>query len=170
MLHYATLGNNVEAVILLAKEVDIDTPCYLSTTALTTAAGFENVNVLKVLYALGADVTCRDYGGCDVLDNALIGCYGRSYHNHFAQVNCIQLLISNGMRLEKVKKSLKPRITQEMWRFQEGAVQCRDVIVILLGLKKKKTILHKLDRFLVQQELAVAIWTTRQEQEWQKVK
>ena len=55
------------------------------------------------------------------------------------------------------------RVPNVLREFDKGVQMCRDVIVILLGLKRFRRLatLVKLDRFLIKQVLAVAIWTTR---------
>ena len=72
----------------------------------------------------------------------------------------IEFLISNGWRIDD-KQDDKLVYHKSLFNFQQGVVKCRDATVVLLGLKKRRVILPKLDRFLVQQELAVAIWATR---------
>lgn len=75
---------------------------------------------------------------------------------------CITTLIANGSRLKSLLQ-LQPRvIIPQIEVFEERVIQCRDVIVILLGLRKRRHIfLYKLDKFLIAQELAPEIWATR---------
>lgn len=85
----------------------------------------------------------------------------------------LYILLANGIRLSRLQNSTSYIFckTSEMQNFERGVLGCVQVIVILLGLKKRcyggaSRILPKLDRFLIQQELAVAIWTTRSNESW----
>ena len=81
-----------------------------------------------------------------------------------------KVLIANGYRLKSVSTQFRKHITLGMWAFEQGVLRCRDVIVTLLGLKRRRrgqVFLPKLDRFLLQEVLAVEIWTTRSTEEWQ---
>ena len=50
------------------------------------------------------------------------------------------------------------------WEWDVSA--CQRVIVVLLGLKRRR---QKIDMFLIQQELAGAIWSTCLQSEWRKL-
>ena len=79
-----------------------------------------------------------------------------------------KVLISNGCRISrKIHINAEVDMLMDLWLFEKGVVTCRDVIVMLLGLKSKKKILPHLDRFLIKQVLAVEIWATRGEKAWQ---
>ena len=84
-------------------------------------------------------------------------------------VSVAKVFISNGSRLKETS-ILGTMASEEEWDelvgFQDCIIGCRDVIVTLLGLKKSRNLLPRLDRFLVQQVLAVEIWSTR-EKAWQ---
>ena len=108
-----------------------------------------------------------------------------SLENHMVRNTCLRsaiegrngtesakILISNGYRLNG---EVPP--THVLATFQQGVIRCRDVIVTLLGLKKRRfamghvsLILPKLDRFLIGRVLAIEIWTTRYcaEDSWRK--
>lgn len=81
---------------------------------------------------------------------------------------CSKICIANGYRLKHVLPHYEVHRRTDLIIFEHGVIKCRDVIVVLLGLKKRRQVLGKLDRFLVQQELAVAIWSTRSKEMWQK--
>ena len=80
------------------------------------------------------------------------------------------IAIANGSRL-KCSSSCDNFSFVSM--FQQGVLRCRDVIVTLLGLKKRRclAVLQKLDRFLISQVLAVEIWSTRScaNEKWQQM-
>ena len=81
---------------------------------------------------------------------------------------CLRIIMSYGIRLDKASIRSVPR---KFIKFENGLVVCRDVIVILLGLKKRQyEFLKRLDRFLIKQVLAVEIWATRTSDEWQEIK
>lgn len=75
------------------------------------------------------------------------------------------VFISNGFCLRNLVD--QGFATEKMIECEARVKSCRDVIIVLLGLKKRRhsmgysAILPKLDRFLIKQELAVAIWSTR---------
>ena len=51
---------------------------------------------------------------------------------------------------------------------EQGRMRCRAVILALLGLKRRRgDVLRQLDRWVVREELAVAVWTTRADVAWQ---
>ena len=80
---------------------------------------------------------------------------------------CTKVFLRNGIRLS-AKHKLNERIEQEVIDYERGILSCRSIIVVLLGLKKRHIpALVRLDRFLIKQELAVAIWTTRDNEIWQ---
>ena len=79
---------------------------------------------------------------------------------HGENFDCAKVLIANGSRTNFLYYNAKASY-QPLLDFEKGVVSCRNVIVTLLGLKKFRNILPKLDRFLVKQVLAVEIWTTR---------
>lgn len=65
-------------------------------------------------------------------------------------------------------RDIARRMSFELLAFEQGVTRCCNVIVTLLGLKKfrRNDKLAKLDRFLIQQLLAVEIWTTRTNVIW----
>ena len=69
----------------------------------------------------------------------------------------IRVLFANGAKLDMDYYNM----SRNDYLFKQGVTRCRDAIVVLLGLKKRRRILGKLDRFLVSQVLAVEIWATR---------
>lgn len=80
-----------------------------------------------------------------------------------------KVLIANGMRLDSsdcVFKCEDPNLI----KFQQGVLCCRDVIVVLIGLKKNRRLsaFTKIDRFLIKNVLAVEIWATRTAPAWRK--
>ena len=116
------------------------------------AAYFYRKRKLELLCACGANLSLVDEYGTTPMVIAF----------RWEQFDCVKILIANGARISKTNPPCQNLSKlSEMILFQQGVLQCRDVIVTLLGLKKRRAILFKLDRFLVQQELAVAIWTTR---------
>lgn len=156
LLHYATLFSDIGAVVLLLQIMGLDYIDALdsgSRSATWIAAGRGKADVLQLLIAGGANYFTKR-GTWSPLETAI---------RHGNHLSCIRLLSSNGVRLNNQTKHLcKSLIT-----FDRGVVRCRDVIVTLLGLKKRRHMLVKLDRFLIKQELAVAIWTTRTQTKWQ---
>lgn len=154
LLHYATLFSDVCAVVLLLQTMSLD---YIDALddglrSATWIAARGKADVLQLLIACGANYFTKR-GFYSPLGIAML-----DYH-----LDCIRLLSSNGVRLNNQTKHL----SEDLITFDRGVVMCRDVIVTLLGLKKRRHMLVKLDRFLIKQELAVAIWTTRTQTKWQ---
>lgn len=77
-----------------------------------------------------------------------------------------KMFIANGYRLCNVRRNCSSPLVL----FDRGVVQCRDAIITLLGLHKRRRhrVLPKLDRFLVRLVLAVEIWSTRTDELWTK--
>lgn len=77
-----------------------------------------------------------------------------------------KVFIANGYRLCNVRRYCSSPLVL----FDRGILQCRDAIITLLGLHKRRRhrVLPKLDRFLVRLVLAVEIWSTRTDDLWTK--
>lgn len=80
-----------------------------------------------------------------------------------------KVLIANGMRVDS-SEGVYVCEDPKLIKFQRGVITCRDVIVVLLGLKKKHrlSVLPQLDRLLIKEVLAVEIWSTRTDRAWRK--
>lgn len=146
-LHHTLLSHyaNINALILLEKSC----PSYFKTFTLNNYLG--PLSPFEFCLCKGmvkfAEVLCSMGYNCN--GNAF------NYISSYSDMKISRFVISNGWRIND------SRYAQSLVAFQKGVVKCRDLIVILLGLKKQKRILPRLDRFLIQQELAVAIWSTR---------
>ena len=157
---------NVRALIALINQgVDVN-----DTIPLSQASYQRNPKIVEILIASQANVHLRSVLGLSAFDYVF---NIRSPPIGSLLDECAKVFISNGVRLKTIHPSLKYRITQELIEFEQGVLRCRDVIITLLGLKKKRrhrnacNLLPKLDRFLIQQVLAVEIWTTRTNETWQ---
>ena len=118
---------------------------------------------LEVLCALGIDTEKKqDRGWMTPFERALT----------FTNYASAKVLIANGSRTKNISIAIPNFKTQLLLDFEKGIISCRNVIVILLGLKKYRRVamLPKLDRFLVKQILAVEIWSTRScdNEKWRK--
>ena len=142
---------------------------------------------IQVLLALQADPLVKNHHGSNALEEALlmiVGNHATPEQKPFVNQNCIEsakVLIANGFRLQHINQDTYDIATArhskhiDFGKFEQGVINCRDIIVTLLGLKKRRhsadnytIILPKLDRFLIRQVLAVEIWTTRTNEKWQK--
>lgn len=87
--------------------------------------------------------------------------------NRMGDLYYVKVLLANGACLSEIFVPNGFEISRDLVQFKKGVNQCRDIIVTLLGLKKRNHILHlkNLDRFLIKEILAVEIWSTREE--WQ---
>lgn len=111
------------------------------------------VNILTVLCVLGANIS-----------RPINVCLRRM------EASTLTVLLENGVKLSAAKPGWA--IKQEFHDLERGVLSCKNVIVILLGLKKRQIpALVRLDRFLIQQELAAEIWSTRRhsDETWQKI-
>ena len=159
-LHFASYGkNDLAAVELLNYGLDVNakddwnvTPFQLSVDNVETCGTL----LVQIFIAAGADMRFKLRDEEFILEFLLSRSVPKIKEIHF---ECAKLFLCNGFRLSQLsdQRFLIPRLVE----VETKVLNCRDAIVVLLGLKKRRLILPKLDRFLVQQELAVAIWTTR---------
>ena len=148
LLHYACVGKNDTAILLLLQVIDVNHRGYSQTEIcypIQTAIRNNQSRNVEIMLAAGFDRPVNHPLGL------LSYCVGFD--------NCAEILVSNGYRLKHGQ--FNAPFLKDLIQLEKSVIQCRDIIVVLLGLKKRKRILGKLDRFLIQQELAVAIWSTR---------
>lgn len=152
LLHYACRYDDVRALVMLLKSnmIDVNQKPSQNNIAMYIAIRCRNNDTIILLLLASGSMICYQS-----LTEMLC--------KHSTEMNPrMKLLIANGLRTRKLPYGL---ISDEMRYFEQGVLRCRDVIVVLLGLKKRRQVLGKLDRFLVKQELAVAIWSTRHDAE-----
>ena len=152
-VHYASMNDkNTDALVMLFNSgVDIHKVTINGYTAASFAAVWKSSRILEILCSMNASMLNRD----DVFLHPLHisiqdGCHAAVY-----------VLLSNGRRLKTCHNDNCYTINPEYVKFEQGVLRCRDVIVTLLGLKRFRKILPKLDRFLIRQELVTSIWSTR---------
>lgn len=155
LLHCATFLNDFRAVCSLLEVMsteDIDVLDYEGRSAIYIAAKLGEANILEMLIAAGSNY--RQARGYYLARSSPLEISIKMDHH-----TCVQLLYSNGARCHG---------SPYWWisKTYQGIDECRDIIVILLGLKKRRHILCKLDRFLIRQVLAVEIWLTRTDKTW----
>lgn len=77
------------------------------------------------------------------------------------------MLVANGVRLATVSKGHKRLIQPWVESLEKGRLCCRAIVLALLGLKRRRTdVLCKVDRWIVR-ELAIAVYATRSDVQWQ---
>ena len=148
LLHYACGGSNESAILELLHVIDVN---------------HRGINPKKTYYPIQTaihnnqprNVTLMLAAGFDKPIDHPLGLL----HECAGVDKCAEILVSNGYRL-KEGQFMRFNVSN-LIEIEQSVVQCRDVIVVLLGLKKHRQVLGKLDRFLIQQELAVAIWSDR---------
>lgn len=155
VMERACLGKNVEAVKkILLSGVSV-VPYYFKQ-----AIYYDNLEILEMFILFKPNFNqwrFIDNGTAyEVLYYTLFKC-----HLSNGKIECLKLMIANGVRFNSGTFIPPGPIVDICRKFQCGVIACSDIIVVLIGLKKRKQILHKLDKFLIQQELAVAIWATR---------
>lgn len=157
---------NVPALITLIKQganINDSSSHNYNWTPLNEAVDFFNVKIIEILLACQANVHLKGPGNLNAFEQALSKRNFEERHHE-----CVKLFVANGFRLKSVCPHSKRRILHDLWLLEQGVLRCRNVIVTLLGLKKRgQGFLKQLDRFLLQQVLAVEIWTTRADEEWQ---
>lgn len=159
LLHYATRhGDEVALVALLCQGADVNTAaCPSEWTPTHVAAKYGLTRVLQLLLAAGASISTTDFGGIKPLDYAV----------DYQRINCVRVLVSNGARLERVHEDYKLHITPLMRSYEDGVLTCRGLVVVLLGIKRRRgPILSCHDKFVIFM-VAHDIWMTRGHQQWQ---
>lgn len=73
---------------------------------------------------------------------------------------CIFLLIRNGVTFDHPSIRLSERVTQEMRDAIVQRLECKKKTILLLGIKKKRGVLRRFDRFLIR-EIALEMWRDR---------
>ena len=134
-------------------------------TPLMRRLASSHTDTVAFMIALGSNLSIKTPSNITHLDIALGEWPLYFYYNineimRFENAKC---LISNGSRLANMNETILRQSPHRslLILFEKGVMNCRDVIVTLLGLKRRKAILPHLDRFLIKQVLAVEIWSTR---------
>lgn len=159
LLHLACRGKNIEAAnLLIASGANINEQDDDGWTPLQVAVYLGQSTMVQLLFVHGARPLLSPLGTCTLLTPALI----------LGSHDIAEFLVINGVRLQRATTIAQGYISPRLRTLETSRLSCRDAIVALLGLKKRKScsILSKLDRFLVRQELGVAIWTTRADPAW----
>lgn len=175
LLHFACYGNNIDAIIMLVSKHGLDVniedaynrnPIKVAMISMINCLGQFNFKILQVLCALGAKPSMVSRNETNAFDLSLMYHRGRDAGIIF---------VSNGERVKTFKSAYVEKCVTRISIVENGVIQCRDIIVTLLGLKKRRNhyqnngcslILPRLDRFLIKEVLAVEIWTTRVEEKW----
>lgn len=171
-------GDAQAARALLQAGADPDCETSFGYTSAYLAAGAGHAAVLTLLLAAEASVHSRV--GFSPLDYA-VAVGGRG-------APCVRVLLENGVRLKSVHARFAARCEPWMHALDAGWQQCterkggkgweafdflqtpsgRDVVVTLLGLKRRRGhVLNTLDRFVVR-EIGKDIYFTRTDAKWQR--
>ena len=148
LLHYAVRYDNRKAVTLLIKNgIDINATCSRGTTALLIAVVWGTTATVEILCTLGAAMVVETHP-------LLINNY------HFIRDDSFHILIANGMRMCLSGNRFA--------KFQRGILKARSAVVALLKLYKSyRTRLNRIGCKYMMQELVVAVWATRRDENWQ---
>lgn len=165
LIHFASAFKNNDALIMLINNgCDLEKRTNQGNPPIHFASN--QISTLKIFCAAGANMYVT-------VETRYSLIYSLIYIPPFSNnLNAAKVLVANGMRLNYLRR--RHTIPLPLVLFEQGFLRCKSVIVTLLGLKKRRHhLLIKLDRFLIQQELAVAIWATRhtdgnEEKAWQK--
>lgn len=156
MLHYACCGNNTAAaVVLIAHGLDINAANDAGWRPLHTAVCYRVPRMVEVLCAAGADTRVLNEDGFSPLDIALD-----------TNLGSVLALLANGVRLSAAHPLRRRAVCPEHEAFERGVLRCRSVVVVLLGLKRRRgDVMLRVDRWVVR-ELCFAIWATRTNANW----
>ena len=158
-------------LLLVCEDNDIDTLTYLLSIGvrielyrchnLRFISNYVCTFYYKSISPFIVELLLSNYSNQDELISWRLN--GRLHGIELEEISLV--FISNGFCLRNLVD--QGFATEKMIECEARVKSCRDVIVVLLGLKKRchsmgySAILPKLDRFLIKQELAVAIWSTR---------
>lgn len=161
LLHYACTGKNPDAAKrLLVRGLDVDAHSMCNETPAFLACCYNQPEMLEVLISAGCNVMNMFDDDCDLLGNSLI-------NGHYA---CTRILISNGVRLRYYYRTYVDRIDKEVLpvlrAFQRGVLRCRSTAIAMIRVKRVANLTH-VDKYLLSY-MALQIWTTRTDDEWQK--
>lgn len=161
LLHYACTGINPDAAKrLLARGLDVDALSKCNETPAFLACVYNQPETLEVLITAGAQITSMFDHDSDYLDMSLMS----------RQVECAKILISNGVRLRSDYRTYVDRIDKEILpvlrTFQRGVLRCRSTAIAMIRVKRVANLTH-VDKYLLSY-MALQIWTTRTDDEWQK--
>lgn len=152
LLHYAAQGDNVAAAcVLIQHGVDASPLNRALFTAAHWACYFKESRVLEALCAAPGALVHHKL----LLDVALFKQHDRG----------VALLLANGVRLRTVSSVRTLCVVPWMVALERGVLRCRSVVMVLLGLKRRRVMLE-MDRFLLR-EICVQLWATRSDKEWQ---
>lgn len=148
-----TFGNNRCAVVkLIQNRANVNgKPVFFMKTPLRHAILKGESCMIDILISAGAKVEQSDLDSCILMDDYRIA----------------SILMSSGLRLRNTRVVCQGMIPRTFRNFERGLLSCRSVVITLLGIKLHRGfIMRHIDRFLIR-HLAVEIWTTRNENQWQ---
>lgn len=159
LLHYACRGNHVQAVKVLSKYADVNTPTDHGLAPMHYAAMFCRTQIAELLYIHGADLQIRDKTSYSPLEIALL------YRDCENGDGIVHMFLANGVRLSTVQETFQSLITIEMTDFENSVLRCRKAVIAMIRVRKAAQLWH-VDRFLLR-EIGFAIWATRYD--WSKI-
>lgn len=175
LLHTSCWRGEVAATITLLtcdRKISVNTQNAECNIPLYEATWARSTKLVEILLMFGSKTMITESPNMSPL-----------FYSTCFNIETAKILVANGARIPNLSKpsanrwigyesyTQASRNISKLIPLQRGVVNCRDVIVVLLGLKKRKSrhvVLPKLDRFLIQQVLAPEIWSTRCDEQWQK--
>lgn len=160
LLHFACLGPNIKASMLLIKSklFSANERDNWNNTPAHFAAVHAFPSLIEILCAAGADLRALTRNGYAPIDEAL----GSMHMSR--SIICVHVLVANGVRLSTARETLISLITPELKAFERGVLKCRKAVVALIHLKKAAKLWH-VDKYLLR-EIGFAIWATRYDNKW----
>ena len=160
LLHFACLGPNIKASMLLIKSklFSANERDNWNNTPAHFAAVHAFPSLIEILCAAGADLRALNRNGYAPIDEAL----GSMHMSR--SIICVHVLVANGVRLSTVHPRYRFYITREMETFERGVLKCRKVFIATLRVKRAGK-LWRWDKYLLR-EIGFAIWATRYDNKW----
>lgn len=148
-----TLGNNRRSVVkLIQNGADVNgRHIFFMNTPLRHTVSHGKSGMIDILISAGAKLEQGYLDSC-----VLTGDYWAA-----------RALMANGLRLRNTTVLCYPMTPLAFRIFEDCVLSCRSVVITLLGIKRHRGFnMRHIDRFLIR-HLAVEIWTTRTENQWQ---
>jgi len=150
LLHFScAFGRIVPTKFLIKRGANVEIQNLNGSTPLLAATYNYHNEIIKILCAVGVDLTKRNLSGKNAIENAILD----------ISDTCIRVLIANGSRLKNLSQTAHECVAPWMVRFENGVLKCRSATIAMLALKRRGLFKNQC-RFIIR-EIGIAIWATR---------
>lgn len=145
LLDLACRAGDLPALVkLIQAGVDVD----IEKNMLNAIKG-RHVCIIEVLCSMGAKF------------NMTVELFHIFYLFDAEAFECACMLVANGMRCKNIPPFHNHSIDPNIIKFEQGVLQCRSNVIVILGIKKYRVSnLKTVDRFLIR-EIALAVWASK---------